>query len=173
MNARRGQLLPPAHRILVVAVAAVDDCIALRQALRQAVHHALGGLAGWNHDPDRPRRPEFLHQLIQRPGAFGPVLYRLSHRLGLHVRGDHPMPRPDQPRRHVCAHPAQSHHAQLHYCSSKIFIWEYRRIDGQTDGRTGGWADWRKPIAEIFAARADFPPRLILAATMLVACHCR
>ena len=96
----------------VIRVAAVNERIA-RFEKRQNVGNSLVHDRGWNHQPDRTRLIQFLHQVRQRGSTDGSFFGQVLDRFGNPVKNDAPMARIHKSSNHVGAHPPESHHSEL------------------------------------------------------------
>ena len=97
------ELARAAEVVDVVRVAAVDDRVALLEVRRELGQNGIDDPRR-DHQPDRSRRVELLHELLERRRR--PFHVRVERLQGVTGRA--------QPLRHVRAHPAEAHHPQLH-----------------------------------------------------------
>jgi hypothetical protein len=113
LDPARGQLVGANDVIGVVRVAAVDHDVALLQERRELRDHGIHQLVR-NHDPDRARRFQLLHQRIERFRRHGPVARHRVDGSGHHVVDDALMSRTHEPPRDVRPHPSEADDSQLH-----------------------------------------------------------
>ena len=108
VKAPLAQLASPPEVVDVVRVTAVDDRVSSREMLRELGHDRVDE-ARRHHQPDRARRVELLHELLERR----------SRRVDVGIeRLDVVTGRP-QPLGHVRPHAAETDHPQLHQLSSR------------------------------------------------------
>ncbi len=109
------QLLRPADIVLVEAVPAVDDDVALAEQLAQHVDGLAGDLAGRQHDPDDARRfGELADQIFEARRARGAIVDELLDRAAIAIESDAVMSVPLQAADDVAAHSAETDYAELH-----------------------------------------------------------
>ena len=100
-----GQLLRAGDRVPVVGVPPVDDEVAAREEFTQFGDGGPRRFTGRHHDPRHPGDRERFGQLGQRLHVGDVGVAVVAHDF---VAGA------AQPLRHVPAHPAQTHHPDLH-----------------------------------------------------------
>ena len=115
VNSLRRKFLRAPDVVHVAGIAAVNQDVAGLQQ-RQQVGDELVHDCGGHHQPNCPRLLEFLHEVGERGGADGLLLYQVLHLLRRPVEDHALMAALDQPSHHVGAHPAQSNHPDLHCC---------------------------------------------------------
>src|SRR5690606_34388815 len=108
-HAALGQDAGPAHGVVPVGVAAVDDHVARCQQPSELGGDRLGDLPGRDHEPDDPGRLQPGHEVGER---------RHLGSVAGGVVADHLVARLGEPGGHVAAHPAEAHHAELHVPTS-------------------------------------------------------
>jgi hypothetical protein len=113
VEALEQERLGAVHVVPVVAVAAVDDRVAGLEVLDELVDDLLDERRR-HHDPDRARLVELPHQVRERARAGGALGPELRHGVRIDVEDDDLVPVLHQAARHVCAHPPESDHSQLH-----------------------------------------------------------
>ena len=72
MNSRGGQPLGAAEIVPIVGIAAVDEHVVAGQQRRQNVQRGVDARRR-HHEPERARRSQLLHQLLERAGGSGPL----------------------------------------------------------------------------------------------------
>ena len=108
------QFFGPAHTVLVVSVAAVENDVSSSQQGYEAVDSGLGRLTGGQHNPDRAGWGEGIHQLAQQRRRYRPVALADSNGVGIGIVGHHPVTSLQQPLGHVAAHSPQADHPYFH-----------------------------------------------------------
>ena len=107
------QLLRAPDVVDVIRVAAVNDRIARLQMGQQVgdrrVHHRRR-----DHQPDRARRAQLLHEIRRRSGAHRLLLGQRVDRFRGAVIDDAIVTVLDEAAHHVGAHSAESNHSELH-----------------------------------------------------------
>ena len=103
-----------AHIILEKRVAAVDQDIAGFQQAGQLDDRVVGDLARREHDPDRARLLQLVHEIGKVAARRGSLTGQTAHRLGAFVVDDAAMAGSHQPPHDVAAHPAKADHTELH-----------------------------------------------------------
>jgi hypothetical protein len=88
VDALRRQRLLAALVVAPARVPAVDDRVALVEEIGQMLDGLLGGIAGGHHDPDRTRRVELRHEILERRRSGGAVALGLPHGVLAHVEHD-------------------------------------------------------------------------------------
>src|SRR5581483_3390984 len=104
------------HVVLVVAVAAIDDRVALAEELRELADRGFRGIAGRHHDPHGARRRELRDEIGEPTRRRGAAGRRRGYRTRVAIVHDDRMTTFHEPGRHVRAHLPQPHHSQLHVC---------------------------------------------------------
>ena len=88
----------------VIGVAAVNECIA-RFEQRQKIGNGLVHHRGWNHQPDRTRLIQFLHEVGERRSTDGSFFGQVLDRFGNPIKDGASMAPFDESSNHVGAHP--------------------------------------------------------------------
>ena len=120
VDAQRRQVFAPAHSVLVVGVAAVDDGVAGGQQAGQFVHNGVGDGAGGQHQPHGAGRRQPVNQRRRRGGGGAAGGGRGGHRIGVPVIDHYPMAAVEQPPGHIAAHAAQANHPDFQGCPSPL-----------------------------------------------------
>jgi hypothetical protein len=97
-------------RLLVIAVAAVDDRVAFGQQLGESTNRVLGGVARGKHHPDSARCLELPHQILERVRPPRAMAGRSLYRVGAPIECNDLVASLNQTGRHVCAHLPEPHH---------------------------------------------------------------
>src|SRR2546425_8408675 len=109
----------------VIGISAVNQDVALREFRRKlrnrAVHHG-----GGDHQPDRARRLEFLHEFVERAGGGRAFTSHLFHRVRAAIEDNALVAAAHQPAHHVGSHPAETDHSELHGSHAPWF--EFTRV---------------------------------------------
>ena len=134
LSARRRR---PAHVVLIVRIAAVDDDVPGLHAPRQPEDRLFGRVPGRDHDPGRARLGELDHEIVERAGPDGALRGQLLDALRMEIEGDALMPAAEQAPHHVGAHATQADHPQLHV----------------RDAPYCGAPHWRPSMARVLASR--------------------
>src|SRR5262249_60258333 len=108
------------------------------QQLRELVDHFLGRVARRHHDPNHPRRPQLLDEVLERARARGAVLHRLlDPGLGASER-DHLVPGvAANTLDHVAAHPAHPYEADLRHSISLMVAVNARSAPAGLSAKAG------------------------------------
>src|SRR5262249_16922641 len=99
--------------IHVVGVAAVDEDVAGLE-MRREVGDGLVHDGGRDHQPDRARLIQFLHELCERGGPHGLLLNQFLYGFRRPVEDHALVALLEKASHHVRAHPAESDHSELH-----------------------------------------------------------
>ena len=97
----------------VIGITAVDEDVSCLE-MGQEVGDGLVDDGRGDHEPDRSRLVQFLHEVLQRRGSGRLFLDQLFHRLRRHVEDHALVVCLEKPSHHVGAHSAQSNHSELH-----------------------------------------------------------
>src|SRR2546427_8280033 len=104
----------PAHVVLEVGVAAVDERVAGTEPPGEVHHDLLGRRTRRHHHPRDAGRRELRHEVVERHGADRALARELLDDLRVPRPRDDLVATPHEPTRHVPAHPSQAHHPDLH-----------------------------------------------------------
>ena len=99
--------------VVIVGIAAVDDDVAGLQQRGDRLDDPSGD-RGRQHQPDAARLGELADELLQRAGADRAVRHQRRNAGRVDVVDDAFVTVAHQAANHVRAHPAQSHHSDLH-----------------------------------------------------------
>ena len=112
---RSALLVGARDRVVVVAVAAVDDRVAFLEQRLQRRHRVVGHLSRRHHDPDAARLVEGGDELIDARGRGRAERLDARARLRVGIEGDNRVVTvATEPVHHVGAHPAEPDKADLH-----------------------------------------------------------
>ena len=106
--------------VLVAAVPAVDDDVAVLRNIGERADHVLGGLAGREHHPEGRGSVELAPHDGEPGGADRSLPDEIVHGLGRAIIDHGVMPLPDQPPRNVAPHAAEADDADLHSLLPKM-----------------------------------------------------
>ena len=109
-----GKVLRTADVVLVEAVAAIDDDVALGGLFGDRLYGLLGRLAGGHHHPPDRGRVELAAHVVERVRADRAIRRELLHRLRIAIERDDLMAVLHQPARDIAAHPAEADQSDLH-----------------------------------------------------------
>src|SRR5205823_4997635 len=101
-------------------IAAIDQGIALFQQIGQLDDRRMGDRAGRQHDPDRSRLFQLMHEIGEIAARCRALICKATHRIGALVVNDAAVSRAHQPPHDVAAHTAEADHAKLHCAVSVL-----------------------------------------------------
>ena len=126
----RGERLGAPDVVAVVRVAAVDDHVVAARAAAQRGDRVVDA-GRRHHQPDRARRLQLLHQLLDEAQRRRPLTSACTL-LGMAIEGDDLVARLEQARRHVGAHPTESDHPELRILH--LLVMSVTRAGGDSGG---------------------------------------
>ncbi|GIW19790.1 MAG: hypothetical protein KatS3mg065_0086 [Chloroflexota bacterium] len=130
-----------AEVVVEVRVPAVDDRVTRRQVGEELLDLGLGRVAGWDHDPDCPRRCQLGHELLDGEGCLGALGRDLAGLVRGPVVGNDLVAVAEEAANHVRAHPAESDEADAHVGGSPSVV-RFREFGG---GLAGAGCGSRRP----------------------------
>src|ERR1700680_690648 len=146
------------NRIVVVAVATIDDGVAFLQQRLQRRHRAVGDLSRRHHDPDAAWLVELRDELVEAPRRR--CAGALDTGAGLWVRvvrDDRVIAITAESMHHVGAHPAEPDKADLHGGGSSWGGWSASRA-----GCADGISEACEPRIEVAGdVNANHPPAVV------------
>ena len=119
-DAFRIQHLGVTDIVLEKRVAAIDQGVAFFQKIGEFDDRRMGNRASRQHDPDRARLIELMHEVSEIAARRRALAGEPAHRIGALVIDDAAVPAAHQPAHDVAAHPAKADHAKLHRAVSVL-----------------------------------------------------
>ena len=113
VNPLRCQFLGPTDIINVVGISSVDEDV-VRPKMRQKVGNALIHHGRRDHQPDRPRLLQPLHEIRQRVRSGRLFLNQIFDHLRRSIEDDARVSALHQAPSHICSHPSKTNHSELH-----------------------------------------------------------
>jgi hypothetical protein len=113
MNPAGRKFFGTADVVDVIGIAAVDENVALFK-IRQDLGDRLVHNGRRHHEPDRARRRQFVHEVLEAgraPGVFG---HQSLNGFRRPVEHNTIKPAANQPPDHIRAHSSESNHSELH-----------------------------------------------------------